>query len=101
MLHLDDVHQREAITGPRPHAVEHNLEYGSRIEHYASRHKIKPGITGWAQVNGYRGETDVPEKMSKRIEYDIFYIENWSVAFDLKIIFLKTIPALLSRQNAY
>ena len=67
----------------------------------SARHKIKPGLTGWAQVNGLRGETEMPEKMRERIEHDIYYIENWSVAFDLKVIFLLTLPALIRRQNAY
>lgn len=77
-----------SIVGPRPHAVEHNEIYKDQVNQYMLRHMVKPGITGWAQVNGFRGETDTLEKMKKRIEYDLFYIENWSLWFDLKIIIL-------------
>lgn len=77
-----------SIVGPRPHAVAHNEQYRSLIQGYMLRHKVKPGITGWAQINGWRGETDTLEKMEKRIEYDLEYIRNWSIWFDLKIIFL-------------
>ncbi|HHL0199542.1 undecaprenyl-phosphate glucose phosphotransferase [Raoultella ornithinolytica] len=77
-----------SIVGPRPHAVAHNEQYRSLIQGYMLRHKVKPGITGWAQINGWRGETDTLEKMEKRIEYDLEYIRNWSVWFDLKIILL-------------
>ncbi len=75
-----------AIVGPRPHAVEHNEQYKLLVDRYMARHKIKPGITGWAQVNGFRGETDTLEKMQKRIDFDLHYIENWSLWFDLRII---------------
>ena len=67
---------------------------------YAARHNVKPGITGWAQVNGWRGETDTEDKILKRVEYDLFYIENWSILFDLRII-LHTIPTLFRQENAY
>lgn len=77
-----------SIVGPRPHAVAHNELYRDLIEGYMLRHKVKPGITGWAQINGWRGETDTIEKMEKRIEYDLEYIREWSIWFDLKIIFL-------------
>ncbi len=77
---------RMSIVGPRPHALAHNQEYQQKVEAYMARHKVKPGITGWAQVNGFRGETDTLEKMQKRVEYDLYYIDNWSVWFDLKII---------------
>lgn len=77
-----------SIVGPRPHAVAHNELYRDLIEGYMLRHKVKPGITGWAQINGWRGETDTIEKMQKRIEYDLEYIREWSVWFDLKIVFL-------------
>jgi putative colanic acid biosynthesis UDP-glucose lipid carrier transferase len=77
-----------SIVGPRPHAMAHNEQYKELVESYMKRHKVKPGITGWAQVNGLRGETDTVEKMRKRVEYDLFYIENWSLAFDLRIIAL-------------
>lgn len=75
-----------SIVGPRPHAVSHNLKFAAEIEEYLTRCRIKPGMTGWAQVNGYRGETDTIEKMRMRVEYDVFYIENWSLFFDMKIV---------------
>jgi putative colanic acid biosynthesis UDP-glucose lipid carrier transferase len=91
---------RMSIVGPRPHAIPHNEEYKDQIEAYMRRHKVKPGITGWAQVNGFRGPTDTLEKMKKRIEYDLFYIENWSLGMDLKIIFL-TLYRGFVHQNAH
>jgi putative colanic acid biosynthesis UDP-glucose lipid carrier transferase len=75
-----------SIVGPRPQAVAHNQRYAGLIEHYAARHRMKPGITGWAQVNGCRGETDTLDKMARRIEHDLDYIENWSLGFDLRIV---------------
>lgn len=75
-----------SIVGPRPHAVAHNELYRDKISGYMQRHLVKPGITGWAQINGWRGETDTIEKMQKRIEFDLFYVRNWSVGMDLKII---------------
>ena len=77
-----------SIVGPRPHAIAHNEEYRKLIKGYMLRHKVKPGITGWAQINGWRGETDTLEKMEKRVEYDLQYIQNWSLWLDIKIIFL-------------
>ncbi|AEC21731.1 putative carbamoyl phosphate synthase large subunit [Pusillimonas sp. T7-7] len=77
---------RMSIVGPRPHALAHNEFYKDEVESYMQRHKVKPGITGWAQVNGYRGETDTVEKMEKRVEHDLWYIDNWSLGLDLKII---------------
>lgn len=77
-----------SIVGPRPHAVVHNEEYRKLISGYMLRHKVKPGITGLAQINGWRGETDTLDKMQKRIEYDLAYIKNWSLLLDFKIIFL-------------
>ncbi|HGY7527318.1 TPA: undecaprenyl-phosphate glucose phosphotransferase, partial [Escherichia coli] len=77
-----------SIVGPRPHAVIHNEQYRSLIEGYMLRHKVKPGITGWAQINGWRGETDTLEKMEKRVEYDLEYIREWSIWLDIRIIFL-------------
>ena len=88
-----------SMVGPRPHAIEHNTDYDKRIRSYMTRHRIKPGITGLAQINGYRGETDTLDKMKKRVEYDMQYINNWSFWLDLKII-AKTIPALL-RDEAF
>lgn len=89
-----------SIVGPRPHALEHNQQYKELVEQYMLRHKVKPGITGWAQINGYRGETDTLEKMQKRVEYDLYYIEHWSLWFDLKII-LRTLYVVLVNKNAY
>lgn len=77
-----------SVVGPRPHAVAHNEEYRKLIPYYMLRHKVKPGITGWAQVNGYRGETDTLDKMEGRIEYDLDYIRRWSLWMDVKIVFL-------------
>jgi putative colanic acid biosynthesis UDP-glucose lipid carrier transferase len=75
-----------SIVGPRPHAVAHNDQYRKLIKAYMARHKVKPGITGWAQVNGLRGETDTVEKMARRVEYDLEYLRNWSLGLDLLII---------------
>ncbi len=91
---------RMSIVGPRPHAVSHNEYYKDSINAYMQRHKVKPGITGWAQVNGWRGETDTLEKMQKRIEYDFYYIDHWSLALDLKIIWLTLFKGFIHR-NAY
>ena len=85
---------------PRPHALQHNEEYKELIDDYMLRHKVKPGITGWAQINGWRGETDTLEKMQKRVEFDLFYIEHWSLWFDLKIIFLTLFKGFVGK-NAY
>lgn len=78
---------RMSIVGPRPHAVSHNEFYRNLIKGYMIRHKVKPGITGWAQVNGYRGETKTIDKMRARIDYDLDYLRNWSLRLDLHIIF--------------
>jgi putative colanic acid biosynthesis UDP-glucose lipid carrier transferase len=91
---------RMSIVGPRPHAIQHNEQYKRLIPRYMLRHKVKPGITGWAQVNGFRGETDTLEKMEKRVEYDLFYIENWSLWFDLKIIVMTLYKGFMG-ENAY
>ena len=89
-----------SLVGPRPHAVAHNEHYSKIIDDYLSRHRVKPGITGWAQVNGYRGETDTPDKMRRRVQYDLFYIDNWSLFFDLKILLLTPFVGFVNR-NAY
>ena len=89
-----------SIVGPRPHAVTHNEQYRQIIKAYMVRHKVKPGITGWAQVNGQRGETDTVEKMRLRVEYDLEYLRNWSLALDLKII-VSTIRVLFFDRQAY
>lgn len=77
---------RMSIVGPRPHAVAHNIQYRALVRAYMARHKVKPGITGWAQVNGYRGATETLDKMERRVEYDLEYLRNWSIRLDLLII---------------
>ena len=77
-----------SVVGPRPHAVSHNELYRKKINYYMLRHKMKPGITGWAQISGWRGETDTDQKMEMRIKYDLHYIRNWSLWFDFKIVLL-------------
>ncbi|MCR4266038.1 undecaprenyl-phosphate glucose phosphotransferase [Nitratireductor sp. ZSWI3] len=92
-----------SLVGPRPHAVtaqSHNRLYEEVVDGYFARHRVKPGVTGWAQINGWRGEVDTDEKIRKRTEYDLFYIENWSLWFDLKILLLTPIR-LLNTENAY
>ncbi len=92
-----------SLVGPRPHALEAKAAgdlYDEVVDGYFARHKVKPGITGWAQINGWRGETDTPEKIQKRVECDIYYIENWSLLLDTYIL-LKTPFALLKSENAY
>lgn len=91
---------RMSIVGPRPHAISHNEMYRSLIKGYMIRHKVKPGITGWAQVNGFRGETDTLEKMQARIDYDLDYLSNCSLFLDLLIIF-RTIKVVFKDKNAY
>ncbi|HUX82746.1 MAG TPA: undecaprenyl-phosphate glucose phosphotransferase [Halothiobacillus sp.] len=91
---------RMSIVGPRPHAIAHNEAYKDQVGGYMLRHKVKPGITGWAQINGWRGETDTLEKMQRRVEHDLYYIEHWSLAFDLKIIFLTIFRGFVNK-NAY
>jgi putative colanic acid biosysnthesis UDP-glucose lipid carrier transferase len=91
---------RMSVVGPRPHAVSHNEMYRKLISGYMIRHKVKPGITGWAQVNGARGETDTVAKMELRVKYDLHYLRNWSLKFDLLII-LKTLKTVLRGDNAY
>ncbi|MBL8581042.1 MAG: undecaprenyl-phosphate glucose phosphotransferase [Rhizobiaceae bacterium] len=92
-----------SLVGPRPHAVSaqsHNKLYHEVVDGYFARHRVKPGVTGWAQINGWRGEIDTDEKIKMRTEYDLHYIENWSLWFDLKILFLTPIR-LLNTENAY
>ncbi|WP_293776199.1 undecaprenyl-phosphate glucose phosphotransferase [uncultured Oxalicibacterium sp.] len=91
---------RMSIVGPRPHAVAHNELYRKQIKGYMLRHKVKPGITGWAQVNGFRGETDTLDKMEARIAYDLDYLRRWSLMLDLWII-VRTIKVTIARENAY
>lgn len=97
---LNVLQGRMSIVGPRPHPVSMNEDYKDKIDNYMQRHKVKPGLTGWAQINGLRGETDTIEKMEKRIEYDLYYIQNWSIFFDLKIIFITTFKGFIGK-NAY
>jgi putative colanic acid biosynthesis UDP-glucose lipid carrier transferase len=75
-----------SVVGPRPHALQHNEMYMEKLEMYMLRHRVKPGITGWAQIHGYRGETDTVDKMAKRVQFDLHYIQNWSFSMDIKII---------------
>jgi Undecaprenyl-phosphate glucose phosphotransferase len=89
-----------SLVGPRPHAVAHDNEYEERIRQYARRHKVKPGITGWAQVNGYRGETSSIDKMLKRVDHDLYYIDHWSLLFDIRILIM-TVLSPRSYCNAY
>lgn len=91
---------RMSIVGPRPHAVAHNELYRKLIKGYMVRHKVKPGITGWAQINGYRGETETLQKMQGRIDYDLDYLRNWSLRLDIQII-VKTVRLVLKDQAAY
>lgn len=91
-----------SIVGPRPHAVAHNEQYRALIQGYMRRHKVKPGITGWAQVNGWRGETDTVEKMEKRVHFDLDYISRWNLLFDLQIVAMTFGSVLRDRKgNAY
>ena len=89
-----------SMVGPRPHSVQHNEQYAREIDGYFVRHKVKPGITGWAQVNGLRGETDTLEKMEYRVRYDVYYIENWSLLFDFEILVLTVFLGIVGK-NAY
>ncbi|WP_125182770.1 undecaprenyl-phosphate glucose phosphotransferase [Minwuia thermotolerans] len=89
-----------SLVGPRPHAVAHNEEYAQLIDQYLGRHKVKPGITGWAQIHGLRGETDTPEKMERRVQYDLYYIDNWSLWLDIRIL-IRTIFVGFVHKNAY
>ena len=88
-----------SMVGPRPHALAHNHQYARTIENYSGRHKVKPGITGWAQVNGFRGETSENERMADRVRFDLAYVDNWSLWFDIKILIL-TVRAVVFPENA-
>jgi lipopolysaccharide/colanic/teichoic acid biosynthesis glycosyltransferase len=92
-----------SLVGPRPHAVNQKIEnrqFDEAVDGYFARHRVKPGITGWAQINGWRGELTSPEKIKMRVEHDLHYIENWSLLLDLMIL-VKTPLALLKSENAY
>jgi putative colanic acid biosynthesis UDP-glucose lipid carrier transferase len=89
-----------SIVGPRPHAVAHNEQYRQLIKAYMVRHKVKPGITGWAQIHGHRGETDTIDKMQARVEYDLEYLRNWTLGLDLQII-ARTVKLVFIDRHAY
>jgi lipopolysaccharide/colanic/teichoic acid biosynthesis glycosyltransferase len=93
-----------SLVGPRPHAVHAKADdrlYDEAVDGYFARHRVKPGITGWAQINGWRGETDTQEKILRRVEHDLYYIENWSVLFDLYILAMTPVALATKRENAY
>jgi len=89
-----------SLVGPRPHAIKHNQIYENKVADYLSRHRVKPGITGWAQVNGWRGETDSNEKMAERVRHDLYYINHWSLTFDIRILFMTLFVGFVNK-NAY
>jgi lipopolysaccharide/colanic/teichoic acid biosynthesis glycosyltransferase len=92
-----------SVVGPRPHAMKARAGgrlYDDVVDNYAERQKVKPGITGWAQVNGWRGNTETEEDIQRRVEHDLYYIENWSVLFDLYIV-LRTVSAVCRGKNSY
>jgi lipopolysaccharide/colanic/teichoic acid biosynthesis glycosyltransferase len=89
-----------SVVGPRPHAIEHDKLYQDIVDGYIHRYRIKPGITGWAQVNGFRGETDRIEKMQGRVAHDLYYLSNWSFELDMRIV-VATIVKGLKHSNAY
>ena len=90
-----------SVVGPRPHMLKHTQDYTRIIDQYMVRHVVKPGITGWAQVNGYRGITDEVWKMEKRVEFDVWYIEHWHFFLDLKIIVRTLMNAVHGEKNAF
>jgi putative colanic acid biosynthesis UDP-glucose lipid carrier transferase len=90
-----------SIVGPRPHMIKHTDDYSKLVDQYMVRHLSKPGITGWAQVNGYRGEITETKEIKSRVHYDIWYLENWSLLLDIKIVFLTVFNVLKGEKNAY
>jgi putative colanic acid biosynthesis UDP-glucose lipid carrier transferase len=90
-----------SVVGPRPHMLKHTEHYREVVDQYMVRHYMKPGITGWAQVNGYRGETIELGLMEKRVEHDIWYMENWSALLDIKIVMLTVLNVIKGEKNAY
>ena len=90
-----------SLVGPRPHMLKHTEEYSKLIDKYMVRHFIKPGITGWAQINGYRGETKTLQQMEKRVEYDVWYLEHWNIFLDLKILILTFWGIFKGDENAF
>ncbi|MGE3918045.1 MAG: sugar transferase, partial [Hyphomicrobiaceae bacterium] len=89
-----------SLVGPRPHAIAHNEQFAVLIPRYSSRNRVRPGITGWAQINGHRGEVSCVQQMSRRVEHDIWYLSNWSFLLDLKILLLTPVFGLVHK-NAY
>lgn len=89
-----------SVVGPRPHAIEHDDLYKELVDGYMYRYRVRPGITGWAQVNGYRGETRKVEKMAARVKFDLFYMQNWTFWFDIKIILITLVKGFVGR-NAF
>ena len=92
-----------SLVGPRPHAIHAKAadrQYDEVVDGYFARHRVKPGITGWAQINGWRGETDTQEKIQQRVDHDLYYIENWSILFDLYILAITPV-ALIKSKNAF
>ena len=90
-----------SVIGPRPHMELHTEMYGKLVDEYLVRHMVKPGLTGWAQVNGCRGETPTTESMAKRVSYDIWYVEHWSAALDVRIFFMTIAQIFKGDKNAY
>ncbi len=90
-----------SIVGPRPHMVKHTLDYSKIVNEYMTRHLLKPGITGWAQIQGYRGEIVEDEQIIRRVEADLWYSENWSFWLDVKIVFLTVLHLITSNKNVY
>lgn len=90
-----------SIVGPRPHMLKHTRQYAKMIDAFMIRHSVKPGITGWAQVNGHRGPTETVEQMQRRVEHDLWYIDNWTFLLDLKCIFMTVINFLKGEENAF
>jgi lipopolysaccharide/colanic/teichoic acid biosynthesis glycosyltransferase len=89
-----------SLVGPRPHAVAHDIEFDKVVRDYAFRHRVKPGLTGWAQVNGCRGSTPTRESIERRVKHDLWYIDNWSFTLDFYIILLTVVEVVRGR-NAY
>ena len=94
-------HGHMSVVGPRPHMLKHTEQYRAMIDQYMARQFLKPGITGWAQVNGYRGETTEPRMMERRVAHDLWYLENWTTMLDVRIVFLTIINVLTGEENAY
>jgi exopolysaccharide biosynthesis polyprenyl glycosylphosphotransferase len=93
-----------SLVGPRPHAVQSKLQsrlYDEAVDGYFARHRVKPGITGWAQIHGWRGETDTVDKIMQRVHHDLYYIENWSILLDLYILFMTPISLVSKNENAF